>query len=201
MNGVIVANPSTNNKAMSIIKNLREKSGYTQSNLAEKTGLSLRTIQRLEAGDSIPKGHTLKALSNVFEVEPSLLQQRFVGVEQDEQSDKTSIKLINLSILGFFVFPFGNVIFPFMVWRKRGPSRVVDEVGRKIINFQLLWTIVLCFLLCISPFIDPEIFPSFPLILMVLFTALAFNLFIVFYTANSIQRDDTDFLNLPFRLI
>lgn len=186
---------------MSIIKKLREKLGYTQRSLAEKTGLSLRTIQRLEAGDSIPKGHTLTVLSKVFGVEASLLQQKCIGLEQGEQSDKTSIILINLSILGFFVFPFGNLIFPFMVWRKRGQSSVVDEVGRKIINFQLLWTIVLCFLLCISPFIDPEIFPSFPLILMVLFAALAFNLLVVFYTANAIQRDDIDFLNFRFRLI
>jgi transcriptional regulator with XRE-family HTH domain len=32
---------------MSIIKNIREKSGFTQAELAKKTGLSLRTIQRL----------------------------------------------------------------------------------------------------------------------------------------------------------
>lgn len=182
------------------IKNLRVELGYTQSNLAEKTGLSLRTIQRLESGHSCPKGHTLAVLAEVFEVDPSVLKQKVVEVKQTEQTDKTSIKLINLAVLGFFVFPFGNLIFPFMVWRKKSTSEVVDEAGRRIINFQIHWSIGLCFLLCISPFIDPEIFPSFPLILMVLFVALAINLFIIVSTANSINQDKVDFLNLPLKL-
>lgn len=182
------------------IKNLRKALGYTQSNLAEKTGLSLRTIQRLESGHTLPKGHTLAVLAEVFDVDPSVLKQKVRQVKQAEKTDKISIKLINLAVLGFFIFPFGNLIFPFMVWRKNSDSEVVDEAGRRIINFQIHWSIALCILLCISPFIDPEIFPSFPLILMVLFVALAINLFIIAFTANSINQDKVDFLNLPLRL-
>lgn len=181
------------------IKSLRKERAYTQSNLAEKTGLSLRTIQRLESRNTIPKGHTLAVLSEVFEVDPSILKQKVVQVKEIEETDKTSIKLINLAVLGFFVFPFGNLLFPFMVWRKKSDSKVVDEAGRRIINFQLFWSIALCFSLSISPFIDPEIFPSFPLILMVLFVALAINLFIIGFTANSINQDKIDFLNLPLK--
>ena len=51
---------------MSIIKNTREKSGFTQAELAKKTGLSLRTIQRLEASNKEPKGHSLKVLQSVL---------------------------------------------------------------------------------------------------------------------------------------
>lgn len=44
------------------IQLLREENRLTQKELAEKAGLSLRTIQRIEAGN-IPKGFTLKALA------------------------------------------------------------------------------------------------------------------------------------------
>ena len=46
----------------SIVQHLREEKNLTQTELAEKSGLSLRTIQRIEAGN-VPKGYTLKALA------------------------------------------------------------------------------------------------------------------------------------------
>jgi len=38
----------------------------TQSELAEKSGLSLRTVQRIEGGN-IPKGFTLKSIAGNLE--------------------------------------------------------------------------------------------------------------------------------------
>ena len=49
----------------SIVQHLREEKNLTQTELAEKSGLSLRTIQRTEAGN-VPKGYTLKALAFFF---------------------------------------------------------------------------------------------------------------------------------------
>ncbi len=49
----------------SIAQHLREEKNLTQTELAEKSGLSLRTIQRIEAGN-VPKGYTLKALAFFF---------------------------------------------------------------------------------------------------------------------------------------
>ncbi len=47
---------------MSTLLELREKLNLTQEELANKANISVRTIQRIEAG-SIPKGFTLEALS------------------------------------------------------------------------------------------------------------------------------------------
>lgn len=186
---------------MSTIKKLREKSGYTQESLAKKSGLSLRTIQRLEASAEAPKGHTLNVLSDVFNVEPTVLQEEFKSVKRAKESDRSSLKLINLSVLAFFLFPFGNIILPYIVWRKRSESKSVLEVGRKIIDFQILWTIVLCFLLCVSPFINLSLPSSIPLILIVFFIALTVNLIVIVVTAHSINHGNLDFLNLPIRLL
>jgi transcriptional regulator with XRE-family HTH domain len=52
------------------IKNLRIRKGFSQEELAEISGLSLRTIQRIENGETEPRGDSLKRLVTAFEVSP-----------------------------------------------------------------------------------------------------------------------------------
>ena len=44
-----------------------------QEKLANKSGLSLRTIQRVENGETIPSGETLKRISAALDVTPNQL--------------------------------------------------------------------------------------------------------------------------------
>jgi transcriptional regulator with XRE-family HTH domain len=103
-----------------------------------KTGLSLRTIQRLESNNTKPKGHSLTALSEVFNMESSAFQVQFKSIEQAKASETTSIRFINLSVLACLCIPFGNIIFPMILWRKNRKPKLVDEIGRRIINFQII---------------------------------------------------------------
>ncbi|HUR40916.1 MAG TPA: 2TM domain-containing protein [Verrucomicrobiae bacterium] len=54
------------------VQKLRLKRGWSQQQLAEASGLSVRTVQRIEAGDT-PSTETLKSLAAVFEVHFSTL--------------------------------------------------------------------------------------------------------------------------------
>lgn len=47
---------------MSLLLEHREKQNLTQEELAAKSGVSVRTIQRIESGIT-PKGYTLESLS------------------------------------------------------------------------------------------------------------------------------------------
>lgn len=184
-----------------ILKYHREKLGATQADLAKKTGLSLRTIQRLETSNKAPKGHTLTVLSSAFGLAAVELQGEFQNINQSKTSDTLSIKFINLSALACLGIPFGNIILPVILWNRKRESKIVDEVGRKIINFQILWSVMLCILLSVSPFINPYLFPSKPLILIVLALAFVLNLIVIGFTAASINRNDLSFLNLPIQLL
>lgn len=186
---------------MNTIKKMRQVLGYTQEDLAKQSTLSLRTIQRLEASTKAPKGHSLKMLAQVFSLAPTELADKFAPVIQVENSDKTSMKLINLSVLAVFLFPFGNLFGPLLVWSRKRHSKAVDKMGRSIINFQLFWTSIMIFGLIVSPFIDISSFSSTPLILYVLFACLAVNFMVVCLTARAIQRGTMDFLQLPVSLI
>jgi len=50
------------------IKELRIKRGMSQDQLADISGLSLRTIQRVESGDNTPRGDTLSRLATALQV-------------------------------------------------------------------------------------------------------------------------------------
>lgn len=186
---------------MSIIKQLRADSGLTQIELSKKTGVSLRTIQRLDSSVKAPKGHTLKVLAEVFKLTPEALQQKFQAIQSNKTVDALAIKYINLSVLAFLGIPFGNIILPFILWRRKRKSKQVDEAGRKIINVQILWSMLLCIFLCVAPFINFIVASSFPFILLVLCFALLINAIVVITTAMAIQRENFNFLNPPIRFL
>ena len=57
-----------------LVQKLRLKNGWSQEQLAQASGLSVRTIQRIEAGHPASV-ETLKSLAAVFEVDLATLQQ------------------------------------------------------------------------------------------------------------------------------
>jgi transcriptional regulator with XRE-family HTH domain len=67
-----------------IIRKMRLKRGWSQSQLAEMTGVTTRTIQRVEQGHR-PSLETCKALASVFEVDLSLLQPEDTSMNNDTE--------------------------------------------------------------------------------------------------------------------
>jgi len=120
------------------VKDSRAKQGLSQEELAEKTGLSLRTIQRIENGESIPRGDTLKRLSIALQSTPDDL------IDWQIQEDKNVLKMLSLSQLGFLAFPLLGTIIPLAIWiLKKDKIKHVDSIGKSILNFQITWAIAL----------------------------------------------------------
>jgi len=67
-----------------IIRKLRLKNGWSQSQLAEMAGVTTRTIQRIEQGHK-PSMETCKALASVFEVDLSHLLAEEKPMQDDSQ--------------------------------------------------------------------------------------------------------------------
>ena len=55
------------------IKELRTRKGLSQEELSEESGLSLRTIQRIENGETEPRGDSLKKLATSLGASPDEL--------------------------------------------------------------------------------------------------------------------------------
>jgi transcriptional regulator with XRE-family HTH domain len=120
------------------LKELRTNKGMSQEFLADESGLSLRTIQRIENGESNPTGESLKRLSNALNVNPDEL------IDWSIKEDNKYLIYLNLSALTFLVFPILGILIPFVLWTsKRGKIKHVDQLGRGLINYEISWVLSL----------------------------------------------------------
>lgn len=58
----------------SLIKQSRIKKGYTQQQVADMTQLSLRSVQRIEKGEVMPRQYSLEVLANQLEFTPIIVE-------------------------------------------------------------------------------------------------------------------------------
>ncbi len=127
------------------IKDLRNRKGFSQEQLAEESKLSLRTIQRIEKGESIPRGDTLIKLTQALGVTPDDL------LEWTDIEDKGYLTLLNLSAISILIQPLLGIIIPLVMWiLKREKIKFVDDTGRKLISFQITWILTLYIVLIIA---------------------------------------------------
>ena len=124
-----------------LIKDLRIKKGMTQEELADKTEVSARTIQRIENGEVDPRAYTLQMIAKALEVDYNL----FVGNEPDQEQEIQQVNANNwLGLLHFSgIIP---LIFPsVIIWNyKKDKVKGMSEHYRDVIGFQLkVWVGIL----------------------------------------------------------
>lgn len=190
---------------MSKLKILRELENLTQEELSEKSGISVRTIQRIETGKE-PKGYTLRVLAKALEVEESVLQtQETEGentkiTEEKEESEEailinySSLKLINLSSIPFIVIPPFNIIVPLVLMLTMKQKNILTK---ELISVQILWTIIAPIVFMLGIFL--KLGHQFTLILMILI-ALS-NVFIILRNAIEIDRNKKLRYRLKFSML
>jgi len=123
------------------VKRLRVQKGMSQEFLAEESGLSLRTIQRIENGESNPTGESLKRLAHVLSVNPDEI------IDWAIKEDKKYLAFLNLSALTFLFFPLLGILVPFILWTsKKDKIKNINGLGRALVNFEITWTILLFFI-------------------------------------------------------
>lgn len=120
------------------IKELRNRKGMSQEVLTEDSGLSLRTIQRIENGETEPTGETLKRLSQALGVSPDEL------IDWTIKEDRGYLKALNLSALTFLIFPILGILIPSIMWfSKKDKLKGINKIAKDLINFEITWTILL----------------------------------------------------------
>ncbi|GGM94265.1 hypothetical protein GCM10010967_29360 [Dyadobacter beijingensis] len=154
------------------IRTLRKSKGLSQEALAEMAGINLRTLQRIENGDTIPRGETLRLLAQALGVEVETFSADTFTVPvaippAPVIDDPGALKLLNLSALSLWVMPFGNVLLPLAFWiYKRNSVAGVAEFGKRVLQFQIAWTVLtygIAFIAMFSPFFGHLGMPQFAL--------------------------------------
>lgn len=82
-----------------MVRKLREQHGWSQDQLARFAGLSLRTIQRVEAGNRASL-ETLKALASVFETDISRLTEEITVIDKESEDWQSEPWIVRMLMWG-----------------------------------------------------------------------------------------------------
>lgn len=124
------------------ITQFRKQKALSQESLAELSKVNIRTIQRIENNETIPRGATLKLLCDALEISP----EEIINFEKTE--DHSYLIWLNLSVMIGFIIPLGNIIIPLILWiANRNKIENVDDQGKNILNFQIIFTALIFFIL------------------------------------------------------
>ncbi len=150
------------------LKEHRLHLNLSQHELAEQSGVSIRTIQRIEKGSSTGSPYVIRALCKSLNIDPENLiinpEEIIVHIPATTESvdlvkntyDRR-LKYINFSALSILCFPFLNLVLPtvFYFVFKKSLSNVRDkEAALKILSFQILWSVLTLILMIFIPVID-----------------------------------------------
>lgn len=119
----------------------------TQDELAELSGLTSRTIQRIESGQVMPQMHTLKLLAQCLNIEPekivSIPDTDMVTTDKPQQAPNGILAAMHiLPLIGIFI-PLANVLTSAAFWLlKKDQEEIFDRQARIILNFQITISIV-----------------------------------------------------------
>jgi transcriptional regulator with XRE-family HTH domain len=191
---------------MSELKKIRELKNLTQEELAEKSGLSVRTIQRIEAGVQ-PKGYTLKALAVSLGISETDLRIPEIQIKKETEIDETPgipekekpvnftlVKLINLSSIPLAWFPVANVLPPLLIMLfTKEKSRIV----RQIISLQIFLAIIFPVIFMITALFKP----GHSVVLAVMVLLVLMNMYIILRNAYEIDRKETLYYKLNFSIL
>ncbi len=131
----------------------RKLKGYTQDELAERTTVGLRTIQRIEKGEVQPHLQTIKllAVGLGIEVEDLIV----LNDPKEEPINRKWMLLLHASPFFGFLIPFANILFPIFVWmNKADDNKIYNSHGRAVINFHCsisLWLVLSLLLYFVIP--------------------------------------------------
>jgi transcriptional regulator with XRE-family HTH domain len=190
---------------MSNLKTIRESQNLTQEELAEKSGISVRTIQRIEKGKE-PKGYTLRVLAKALLVKEKelLFNSSEKGIldyvdetkkiQETVTINYTKLKLINLSSIPFFIIPPLNIIVPLILMFT---MKQKNSLTKQLISIQILWTILAPIIFMLGIFL--KLGQKFTLVLMILIVLS--NVFIVLRNAIEIDKNKKLHYKLNFSMI
>lgn len=121
----------------------RKLQGLSQDKLAEKAGINIRTLQRIEKSEVKPQPYTVGCLASSLGVTVEDLSTTAPVAAPDEISPR-QLSILHFAALAGCVFPLGNILAPLFLWLyKKQASLTWNQHAQQIINFQLSWLLYL----------------------------------------------------------
>ena len=149
----------------------RKAKGLSQEKLSDEAKINLRTLQRIEKGETNPHGDTILRISKALNIPIEELMN--YGAEENT----AYIKSMHFSALIFLFFPTGNILLPLILWlTRKNEIQNISFFAKNLLNFQITWSIMVGL-----PFIWVLVCKLFNLHFSATSTLISPFFFIVFY--------------------
>ncbi|SKB86695.1 Helix-turn-helix [Parapedobacter luteus] len=184
----------------------RKRKGLTQEQLADLANVTVRTIQRIERGESIPRAFTIKTLAkalgtnfedlanNETQNDSSPNVSAVVQNNFNPDNERHILKILCLSCFSYLAIPLVHFIIPIYLLKHSGSSNTLTiNLARVVIRRQIYWAIVHSFLLLLTlayNFINAVYFEASYLLhyLWPFFTMYILNAFIIMHSLIRINN-------------
>jgi len=178
---------------MSKLLEHREEHNLTQEELSKKSGISVRTIQRIESGIE-PKGYTLRALAKSLNINEKELVENKVP---NKEPNFKLVNLINLSSLVVVFIPIASFVLPLIIALIK---KQLNSLTRQIITIQILWSVIMISVYLIGSIIFVNELGREIGIGILLFLVLS-NAFIILRNSIELNKNTQLFFSLKFSII
>jgi XRE family transcriptional regulator, regulator of sulfur utilization len=175
------------------LKQYRRINCLSQEKLAENSGISIRTIQRIEEGKSVGSGYTINALAKALNIKSTELINIVSEAPLLLSNNTQKLKILNLSAISMLLIPLANIVFPAYIYWKNRDNEKVKDIGSRIISFQIFWTLGTLLSAIIIPIILLLLFAtlkggSVPLFVPIYFISAIVNIYFVIQFAIRINK-------------
>ncbi|MEL7248280.1 MAG: helix-turn-helix transcriptional regulator [Bacteroidota bacterium] len=158
----------------------RRSRGWSQEELSQQSGLSLRTIQRVERGEGQPRLHSLRVLAETLTLDLAKLTGERTLTDTPGAAAWQQLRRMQLVAMLVAIIPPLNVIFPLVMHKQFKLSGAALGLSQRILSWQIIWTSLLFLAMGIAPFISLQLTGQvnvgrFPLFLLVYMVALLIN--------------------------
>lgn len=140
----------------------RIKKGLTQEELAGLTNITVRTIQRIESGESTPRMFTLKAIAAALEIpfESFIEEEKTQQVpaieaapapEADAKPAAHFLHVFCLSCFSYIAVPYVHFLIPsYLLKKSTESSMAVRHFAQKVLRQQITWVVLFHLLLILA---------------------------------------------------
>jgi len=135
------------------ILQLRDERKMSQEELSEASGISVRTIQRIEKDEVSPRPYTARKLLEALNISIDEFNTNSQTNAISTSEENTRLNIFIVSNLLVFLLPGLFFVVVMLIWRKGNWSNTSNVICKKILSFQAIWIIVSLFLTLLTLFI------------------------------------------------
>jgi XRE family transcriptional regulator, regulator of sulfur utilization len=139
----------------------RKRKGLTQEQLADAANVTVRTIQRIESGETAPRAFTLKTIAAALDIDfetlgagndtAAMTTSPGQVAAADEEEGKHFLLMICLSCFSYLIIPLLHFLVPaWLLTKNRIQNPHMLAFARKLVRGQLFWVAGLLLLLLVT---------------------------------------------------